>query len=263
MLRRSIRQRSLSSALHELWLTPSPPAHPPKLPSLSDDLFQLYGLESVAASVARFLPDGKKNGLRKTYKGKIKDLGINGKFDVSVQDEDAPGGLMMMMREPELEWNVSKVAGGLDLRQYHGKRMREDAKGWPMPQTPETVLRKALTFNPGIIPRGLWDDSAIRLDGDKDKTGAQKSGSYVGSQKTSSSFGALSGGNLGSLSSGYRPPKAQELARPKRAIKKRGYDESSFEGYGEGFVDDEMGDGGYSTGDGDERGGKRRKKVGD
>lgn len=235
-----------------------PPAHPPKLPSLSDDLFQLYGLESVAASVARFLPDGKKNGLRKTYKGKIKDLGINGKFDVSVQDEDAPGGLMMMMREPELEWNVSKVAGGLDLRQYHGERMGKDVKTWPTDNTPGTVLKRALTFNPGIIPRGLWDDSAIRLDGDKDKTGAQK-GSHVGSQKTLSS---LSGVNLGALSGGYRPPKQQEMARPKRAIKKRGYDESSFEGYGEGFVDDEMGDGGYSTGDGED-GRKRRKKVGD
>lgn len=235
--------------------TVPPLAHPPKQPDLSQDLFSLYGLESVAASVARFLPDGKKNGLRKTYKGKIKDLGINGKFDVSVQDEDAPGGLMMMMREPDLEWNVGKVHGGLDLRQYHGEWMGKDAKVWPTPQTPEIVLRKALTFNPGIIPRGLWDDSAIRLDGDKDKGGVQKSGAHVGSQKTNSSVSAA-------LSGGYRPPKQQELARPKRAIKKRGYDESSFEGYGEGFVDDEMGDGGYSTGDGED-GRKRRKKVGD
>lgn len=234
-----------------------PLAHPPKQPDLSQDLFQLYGLESVAASVARFLPDGKKNGLRKTYKGKIKDLGINGKFDVSVQDEDAPGGLMMMMREPELEWSVSKVAGGLDLRQYHGRKVEQ--KTWPTDKTPQTVLKRALTFNPGIIPRGLWDDSAIRLDGDKDKTGAQKSGSHIASQKISSSF---SPANLGANSGGYRPPKQQEIARPKRAIKKRGYDESSFEGYGEGFVDDEMGDGGYSTGDGED-GRKRRKKVGD
>lgn len=165
---------------------------------------------------------------------------------------------MMMMREPELEWNVSKIAGALDLRQYHGERMGKDVKTWPTDKTPGTVLKRALTFNPGIIPRGLWDDSAIRLDGDKDKTGAQK-GSHAGSQKTSSS---LSGANLGALSGGYRPPKQQEMARPKRAIKKRGYDEASFEGYGEGFVDDEMGDGGYSTGDGED-GRKRRKKVGD
>jgi hypothetical protein len=56
-------------------------------------------------------------------------------------------------------------------------------------------------------------------------------------------------------------------ARPKRAGKKRRYDERSFEGYGEGYVDDDvdMAAGGYSTGDGEDgrrSGKKRRKKVG-
>ena len=55
-----------------------------------------------------------------------------------------------------------------------------------------------------------------------------------------------------------------EIARPKRNVKKRGYEESSFEGYGEGYVDDDMVDTGYSTAEGDDRGisQKRRKKVG-
>lgn len=58
-----------------------------------------------------------------------------------------------------------------------------------------------------------------------------------------------------------------EPPRPKRAGKKRRYDEHSFEGYGEGFVDDDVdgaagvGGGGYSTSDGGEkRGGKKKRK---
>lgn len=216
-------------------------AHPPAQPDLSLDLFSLYGLNSVAARVARVLPDGTKNGLRKTYKGKIKELGISGKFDVKLQDEDAPSGLMQMLREPDLEWNVSQV---------HGRPMTLPSLG---------LMEKAMTMNKGSVPKGLWDTSVLgELDiQEKKKEGVlQAPGSYkaglgaTGMARTNSSQGM-----------GYRPPQPKEMARPKRAVKKRGYDESSFEGYGEGFVDDDMADGGYSTGDGED-GRKRRKKVG-
>lgn len=53
----------------------------------------------------------------------------------------------------------------------------------------------------------------------------------------------------------------QDPTRPRRNIRKRTYGDSSFEGYGEGFPDDDGGaDTGYSTGEG-EGGQKRRKKV--
>ena len=54
-----------------------------------------------------------------------------------------------------------------------------------------------------------------------------------------------------------------DALRPKRNVKKRTYGDSSFEGYGEGYVDDDMQEMGYSTGDGEDRGGgrKRPKKV--
>lgn len=187
------------------------------------------------------MPNGEKNGLRKTYKGKIKELGISGKFDVKLHDEDAPSGLMAIMREPELEWNVSQV---------HGRNINEGLSA-----TARNALQTAFSMNKGIIPKSMWDSSVLgELDipeKKKDAPTPYKPGSAIGMQRTASS-----------QSMGYRLPKPQEGARPKRAIKKRGYDESSFEGYGEGFVDDDMGDGGYSTGDGEERGGKRRKKVG-
>ena len=206
------------------------------------DLFSLYGLNSIAAKVARTHPDGTKNGLRKTYKGHIKSLGINGKFDVKLHDEDnQPSGLMTMMREPELEWNVSQV---------HGRPMTLPSLG---------IIQKGMQMNKGIVPKQMWDSGVL---GELDM---KKEGGGGGPQPPS--FKGLGAGGTQRASSyqtlGYRPPQPKDLgARPKRAVKKRGYDESSFEGYGEGFVDDDMADGGYSTGDGED-GRKRRKKVGD
>ena len=144
-----------------------------------------------------------------------------------------------MMREPELEWNVSQV---------HGRAL-ELPRG--------DVVGRALRMNKGIVPKGMWDSGVLgELDMKKEVGGPilpfGKSGPGAGGTQRTSSY----------QSSGYRPPQSKDLgARPKRAVKKRGYDESSFEGYGEGFVDDDMADGGYSTGDGED-GRKRRKKVG-
>jgi hypothetical protein len=54
-----------------------------------------------------------------------------------------------------------------------------------------------------------------------------------------------------------------EIPRPKRSVKKRSYADSSFEGYGEGFVDDDNQETYSSTGEGDDRAGRKRpKKVG-
>jgi len=206
---------------------------------LGQDLFERYSLNPIAAKVARVLPSGEKNSLRKTYKGKIKELGISGKFDVTVHDEETPGGLLAMMREPEHEWTVNQRLG------------KEIERG--LPQNVRGALPAAMTMAKGATPKQMWDSSVLgELDIPEKKAAAQVPSKpiSVGMQRTSSQQSAA------------RLTK-QDMARPKRAVKKRGYDESSFEGYGEGYVDDDMVDAGYSTGEGDERGGsKRRKKVG-
>ena len=206
------------------------------------DLFDLYGLNPLAAKVARVLPNGEKNGLRKTYKGKIKELNISGKFDVKLsKDEDKEKGLtgfLAMLRHPDLEWNVNQV---------YGKEI-----GSGLPQSTLAALPSALSMNKGIIPKAMWDSSVL---GDVDLT--EKKAAPAAHKITSSGMERTS-----SSSGSYARVKQQEMARPKRAIKKRGYDESSYEGYGEGYDDDDMADTGYSDGDGEDRGGKRRKKVG-
>lgn len=180
--------------------------------------------------------------MRKTYKGKIKELGISGKFDVTVHDEESPGGLLAMMREPEHEWTVTQRLG------------KEIEKG--LPQNVRAALPAAMTMARGAIPKQMWDSSVLgELDIPEKKPAAQvpSKPTSVGMQKSASQ-----------QPGGHPRGSKADLARPKRAVKKRGYDESSFEGYGEGYVDDDMVDAGYSTGEGDDRGGsgKRRKKVG-
>lgn len=49
--------------------------HRPSRPSASQDLVSLYALTPLANAVARFDPTtGKKNTMRKSYQGHIKDL---------------------------------------------------------------------------------------------------------------------------------------------------------------------------------------------
>jgi hypothetical protein len=224
-------------------------AHLPSKPSLSQDLFALYNLDAIAATVARELPDGSKHKLRKTYKGKIKDLGLHGKFDVSVRQDDAPDSFMAMLRAPEEEWNHLNRAGK-EIERGLGNNLL-------------AMLPSATTMAKGNIPKGLWDGSVLG----EMEVGESKKGTPVPTSAPAKSTPTPNSKGLG----GSVPPAQQQqiraqkvdAARPKRSIKKRTYDDSTFEGYGEGYVDDEMEAGGYSTGDGDERGQsqKRRKKV--
>jgi hypothetical protein len=202
-------------------------------------------LNDIASQVARTLPNGEKNKLRKTYKGKIKELGLNGKFDVEVREDDAPDSLLAMLRQPEEEWAIQNRQGK-EIENGFGAAVRSS-------------LPIAMTMAKGAIPKSSWDSSVLgELDLPETKVStapvATKPVATVTLQKSTS-------GNIPVA----QPRSAKiDIARPKRNVKKRGYEESSFEGYGEGYVDDDMADAGYSTGEGDDRGisQKRRKKVG-
>jgi hypothetical protein len=210
---------------------------------LSQDLFSLYSLNEIASQVARTLPNGEKNKLRKTYKGKIKDLGISGKFDVAVREDDAPDGFLAMLRQPEEEWAIQNRQGK-EIENGLGAAVRSS-------------LGAAMTMSKGTIPKSSWDSSVLG-EMDLPETKAPTAPALTKLVAT------------GAVQKGASPAVMQprngkvEIARPKRNVKKRGYEESSYEGYGEGYVDDDMVDAGYSTAEGDDRGisQKRRKKVG-
>ncbi|KAF8461871.1 Rox3 mediator complex subunit-domain-containing protein [Kalaharituber pfeilii] len=223
----------------------------PLYPNPTRNIFPLYGLTSIADSVARFDASGQKKKLRKSYKGKILDLPGKNEIPkakpVPVEGEGADNappvnknrsmGLLEMLDWPDEEWNAQKVVG---------KEISQTL--------PQDALRRALTMSTGPIPG--FDTSILGLD-EKKATLAPKSiqtpSASVATPHAQLPNGSTPGGNVSSasVSPASRPP------RTSRA-KRRKYEDSSFEGYGEGYDDDDAED--Y----GDEAKKKRkRKKVND
>lgn len=216
--------------------------HPQPRPQVSEDLFETYGLTQLAAEVARVLPNGEKNALRKTYKGHIKKLGVQGHFDSVKQDPQRPDSLLNLMRLPEDVWDAHFVRGR-DIN--HGFTSEMQSK-----------LLRATTMSKGIVPKNFWDSSVLGELG-PGKSDKQTSSARPTAPNTPLAIaGALPRVKVGT------PVPAQEAARAKRSIKKRSYGDSSFEGYGDGYPDDDMGgETGYSTGgDGDMMSGQKRRK---
>ncbi|KAH8177401.1 rox3 mediator complex subunit domain-containing protein [Sarocladium implicatum] len=211
--------------------------HVASRPDTASDLYRAYGLTDLAAEVAREKPNGEKNALRKTYKGHIKRLGVAGHFN----HQETPSGFFAMLQVPDHEWGVLQVKG------------REITDGL----SPDTLssLSKAVTMVQGSIPRSRWDTSVLgELAPNGDPSKQSTSGKLTTPNTPTMSTISTNPGNR-SL------PKSilgQDPARPKRNIKKRGYGDSSFEGYNETFQDED----GYDTGEG-EGGQKRRKKNSD
>ncbi|KAI1822914.1 Rox3-domain-containing protein [Xylaria intraflava] len=207
-------------------------------PRMSEDLFEKFGLTGIAAEVARTKPNGEKNALRKTYKGQIKTLGLSGHFDVVKKE---PSAFMELLMVAEEDWQ-NRVVSGKDIE-----------KGFSA--THQANLAKATTMARGPIPKALWDSSVL---GDLAPGHASKKTNLdqITSRATAPGTPALS--TTGTLQKSNKAL-APQIDRARRLGKKRSYQDSSFDGYGEGY-DDEIGD--YSTGDGDDRSKlKRRKQV--
>ncbi|KAG6009948.1 hypothetical protein E4U21_000719 [Claviceps maximensis] len=219
-----------------------PTQQPSRLPRLSEDLFEIFGLGALAAEVAREKPNGEKNALRKTYKGHIKRLGVAGHFDVQKKKEGDASEFMAMLQVPELEWNVHQVKG------------REVSNG--LSEAALSSLSRSMTMAKGPVPKSVWDTSVL---GDLLLSNGNQSRSISG-KASAPNTPLMSTPNLMVRSKSQLPP-GHDPNRSRRNIKKRSYGDSSYEGYGEGFPDDDGGglDTGYSTAEG-EGNLKRRKK---
>ncbi|EHA51535.1 hypothetical protein MCOR27_004226 [Pyricularia oryzae] len=210
--------------------------HVSSFPRMSDDLFEAFGLTGIAAEVARVLPNGEKNAMRKTYKGHIKKLGVAGHFDAVKKNHEDPSSLLAMYFAPAEDWINTEV---------HGKDITAGLSNEALQN-----LSRATTMARGPISKKDWDTSVL---GDLDKAAKQTSSAKVTAPNTPLNLPPLN------RPKGSQPP-AGEAARIRRVGKKRSYGDSSFEGYSEAFTDDDPGaDVGYSTGEGD-GGQKRRKK---
>ncbi|KAI0454563.1 Rox3-domain-containing protein [Xylaria acuta] len=204
-------------------------------PRMSEDLFEKFGLTGIAAEVARTKPNGEKNALRKTYKGQIKTLGLSGHFDVVKKEQSAFMELLMVAEE---DWQNRAVSG------------KDIERGFSSAH--QSNLTRATTLARGQIPKALWDSSVL---GDLAPGHAsKKTSSEQVPRATAPSTPALSA--TGATQKANKPL-APQLDRARRLGKKRSYQDTSFEGYGEGYDDDT---GGYSTGDGDDRSNKLKRR---
>ena len=148
-----------------------------------------------------------------------------------------------MVQWPDEEWHNQKVAG----------------KELPSKFSPamKPKLEAAMAMLPGPVPgNGEWEYT-LGTEKPKPVVAGTEHPKKAIQQNTKVSGKSMTVGT----------PALDEAIRPKRSGRKRRYDEHSFEGYGEGFVDDDGdidGGGGYSSGEGSRRSSmskKKRKKV--
>ncbi|KAF1817261.1 Rox3-domain-containing protein [Eremomyces bilateralis CBS 781.70] len=200
--------------------------HAKSRPHPSQNLISLYKLDPLAASVARFDPTtGEKiNKLRKSYEGKVKQMGLAGKS----RAVHTPGELMQMMSYPDEDWYATHV---------HSKaidRPRNNAR-----------MARALSMAPGRMPNSVSETYRALVSDD-----IRNKPATVAMKKPA---GTVSG--VRSAPSSARPSAAPSpMSRPSRSGKKRSYVDESFVGY-EGFGEEATGDDdrGYSK--------KKRRKV--
>ena len=117
-------------------------AHEKSYPDPQDNLLQLYGLQGIAEKVARFdATTGKKNKLRKSYKGYI--AGLSGKNEVVAKPTQlGAGGYMMDDRldpnehklqylgyYPQEEWHLSHVLGKDISRGFEMSKLKRSLTG--------------------------------------------------------------------------------------------------------------------------------------
>ena len=203
--------------------------HPRSRPHPSQNLIELYGLNSLASSVARTDANGEKiNKIRKSYEGHIKALQIAGR-PKAVKME---GAFMSYMMVPDEDYQNARVTG------------KDLMNGLP----PDLLgsLDQALSMAPGPLPAAETQHFRAYLA--TDDSAKAKPGAELPAKK------APQPGVIARTSAAPSP--AMKPSRPERQGAKRRYNDSSFMGYSEGFVDDE----GASTAGEDDRNGSRKKR---
>lgn len=212
------------------------------MPRVSEDLYDLFNLNELAAEVAREKPNGEKNALRSSYTGHMKRLGVAGHWKVQRTDKDSneKPDFFDILHMPDEDWD-NTIVKGQNIK--HG-----------LSQASLSALGRSVTMTKGPLGKKDWDTSVLGLQSPGGDLKLPSSARPTAPNTPLNVPGAV--GRLKAQGASSNDPN-----RPKRNVKKRTYGDSSFEGYGEGYPDDDTAmEGGYSTGEG-EGGQKRRKKV--
>ncbi|KAL8693390.1 MAG: hypothetical protein Q9218_001782 [Villophora microphyllina] len=228
-------------------------AHKPAMtPHLQQDLLALFGLQPLAATVARTDPiTGEKiNKMRKSYEGQVKRLGLAGRNRAVKHNQEKSMGLLQITQLPAEEWHIQRV---------HGRDVRNG-----LPEATVQKLSSVMQMEPGPGKKSAeydWDD-LLGIE----KVKPLPNMDDLSKKPVRPDIGPKLNGQTNGIRIAPNNALVTEANRPKRAGKKRRYDDLSFEGYDETFLDDEgdmLGDlGNKSSEDGSRKGGaaKKRKK---
>lgn len=207
---------------------------PPSQPHPTQNLIDLYSLHRLQASVARRDAQGNKiNKLRKSYEGKVKALGLEGQSK-AVPGNGALEGLLdagwdEIVADGQSLWEQQKYSNYDPLTEQSIEgligRVGDALSGMSKGRFPSKDERKH------------WED-VLGLSQPKPAS------SMTAQAGVTNPLLAKTAPGQAVRASAPASPRAG-LARPERTGKKRRYDDSSFSGYADTFVDD---DGGYSTG---------------
>jgi len=218
-------------------------------PHASDNMIALYSLQDIQASVARYDPlTGAKTSLRKSYNGKLKTLGLEGRPFAKPNQRELEGLAEDAWDEPGPDGKTyfDMFFDGIEL----GNAAAESEI--------MASLGAAFTFNIGHLSDEEENKWKGYLGLDDEKAPAQKIAKGTPQQSamrpTAAAIAlAKTVPNVMQRASAPASP-ANSANRPDRANKRRRYDDSSFEGYDN--------DDGYSTGGVDDRGtgGPKRQK---
>lgn len=219
--------------------------HPQCAPHPSQNLISMYGLDELAKSVARkdAVTGEKINKLRKSYEGKVKVLGLPGRN----KPIDRPGELLGLMEWPEEGWYDQRV---------HGFELERALEGPVMAK-----LDRALIMQPGRLPAPEHEHWKNVLGLDDASTSAAGVKTPLQAPSKNAAQNVMQRTQATSMrASAPASPRGGGL-RPDRAGKKRRYDDASYEGYADGYQEED----GYSTSglDGERRNssGKKRRRV--
>ena len=172
----------------------------------------------------------------------MKNFGLAGR-NKAMKHEESPTsmGLVEMSAWPDEEWHNQKVSG---------KELSKGLSGGAL-----SKLEKALKLEPGPVPK---NDEWENILGHETRKGPAIEGKAKQPIQPTIKAPKVNGQMNGVATAAVSE---KGVARPQRAKKRTRYDDASFEGYGEGFVDDDRDDDdGYTSNEGSKRSSGSRKK---
>lgn len=191
-------------------------------PHPDQDLIVQYGLTWLATTVARTDPvTGEKiNKIRKSYEGQIKAFGLAGRNKAMKWDSSQGPSIAQLALAPAEDYENARVAG------------KEVWRG--LSSSAQSRLQKISELIPGPVPRNAEWENALGID----KTKGVPDDAKIKKQEIPRDVTSVNNKAHIHLNGTTVASKDSDPNRPKRAGRKRRYNDESFEGYGEGYDDE-------------------------